>query len=244
MVPSDLIKVTQRHHEECPSQPCANTFRPPRRFRSGPHDRSLHSSATDEGVTEGPRKAAPLKGKGLLAYGAGGRRMVSEKPPWPREVERLAQRHRACSGPGRGPGTHLDERVVDLHVRLDEAPAAHHHVLGAVRGSHAAQQKHQSGGHHHRPRRPSAPANPHDRTPSTQPSAGPRVPPLTPHAARCFLLGGSLTAQAPPRRRHACSLRPHAHALRQDDPSARSATKRDHLCPLEAWRTPRTDRSR
>lgn len=88
-----------------------------------------------------------------------------------------------ATGPGSHREAHLDERVVDLHVRLDEAPAAHHDVLGAARRLHAAQQQqHHSDGDRHGARRPSTPARPHGPDaswPDPQQAARP-----APHSAR------------------------------------------------------------
>lgn len=145
-------------------------------------------------------------------------RKSAEQPrAWPRVIQ--PTRLRAA-------GAHLDERVVDLHVRLHETPAAYHNVLGADRAPRAAQQQQQQ--------RRGTPARTHGPASACLPSATRPVPPLTPHAAGSFLLLAGLTSPGPaPELLCAGAPRPCAHAPKKDRRDMRSARNDGRL---RLWR--------
>lgn len=95
--------------------------------------------------------------------------------------------------PARAPAAaHLDKRVIDLHVRLHEAPAAYHNVLRADRQPRTAQQQQRR-----QQQRRGTPARTHGPASACLPFAARPVPPLTPHAAGSFLLLAGLTSPGP-----------------------------------------------
>lgn len=121
---------------------------------------------------------------------------------------------------------HLDERVVDLHVRLHETAAAYHDVFGADRPSRAAQQQQQQ--------RRGTPARTHGPASACLPSATRPVPPLTPHAAGSFLLLAGLTSPGhAPELLCAGAPRPCAHAPKKDRHDTRSGGNDSRL---RLWR--------